>query len=553
MIQVNVANFKGCSSARFAINPITLIAGANSAGKSSILYPVACAVHGMTKAFGLSKDAQKALVPYDGAKEAVVTVSTEDWGVTITWPSGKTSTKGGGSRVSAIAAGLAAFPLMALKDRAMELAPYMKAQPSKEDWEAACKEAGVSDLVIKEYWNEIEAAGGVWDAVWTTAKEEGAQQKGIWRSVTGDAYGIDKAEGWAAEGTPKDTDIATLEAAVLSAQEAVETKAAQGGASSAERSTLTAKAKLEPKLRETLKTAKGDADRWGETLTKAENKLKATPIASARPPSCPHCEKNLLITVKGHDYVLKKAGEWDEAEQKRLQQLNDAADAEFNTARSQAEKATRLMHAAEDDLKTALAAKEQLAAMGDGEVQDLTLVRADLDSARNELRAVLDTEKATEAHNRVLALVTLVKLLGPAGVRREAMVKGLEDFNAGLKALSDVCGWEDVAITADMGVTYFDMPWEMMADNEKFRTTVLLQTYMAALDKSQMVVIDGAEILDAGGRNGLFKLLAHAKIPALVAMTMAPDKAPDLSKAGIGNTVIMEDGSARLLSADKAA
>ena len=83
--------------------------------------------------------------------------------------------------------------------------------------------------------------------------------------------------------------------------------------------------------------------------------------------------------------------------------------------------------------------------------------------------------------------------------------------------------------------TYGGTQYELLSESEKFRVRVVLQIGMALSDKSQALVIDAADILDKGGRNGLFKAVKSTGLPAFISMTIdSKELVPSLSKSGVG-------------------
>jgi len=91
-------------------------------------------------------------------------------------------------------------------------------------------------------------------------------------------------------------------------------------------------------------------------------------------------------------------------------------------------------------------------------------------------------------------------------------------------------------------VTLADRPYILLSESEKFRCRTALQVAMADLDGSAAVIVDAADILDRGGRNGLFAMLAQSGMRSLVCMTMnGPGDVPDLSKPGLGRSYWIGD------------
>jgi hypothetical protein len=98
-----------------------------------------------------------------------------------------------------------------------------------------------------------------------------------------------------------------------------------------------------------------------------------------------------------------------------------------------------------------------------------------------------------------------------------------------------------VEIADDLAITYDGKPLILCSESERFRVRVTLQVAMAALDQSAVIVVDAADILGKGGRNGLMRLLSTESRPALICMTMdAIESVPNLSQAGMGASYWMD-------------
>jgi len=124
----------------------------------------------------------------------------------------------------------------------------------------------------------------------------------------------------------------------------------------------------------------------------------------------------------------------------------------------------------------------------------------------------------------------------------------LDPFNVTLRELALAAEWPIPWLTPEMDVLVLNRPQVLWSESEVYRTEVLLRLATAALDGSDLVIIDAADILDAQGRNGLASVLTMAGRPALVTATYnEPRFVPDLEAAGLGRSYWIEDGVARPL------
>ena len=134
------------------------------------------------------------------------------------------------------------------------------------------------------------------------------------------------------------------------------------------------------------------------------------------------------------------------------------------------------------------------------------------------------------AGNKIIA-----DALAPDGVRKQVVVRAIDAFNSDLNLISTKANWPVAKVENDLSVTFGGRIYWLLSESEKFRCRVTLQLAMARIDKSELVVIDAADILDKYGKNGLFSALMAVGIPSFVTMTFSDkDKMPDLSASGIG-------------------
>lgn len=134
-------------------------------------------------------------------------------------------------------------------------------------------------------------------------------------------------------------------------------------------------------------------------------------------------------------------------------------------------------------------------------------------------------------------------------------MKVLDTFNGGpLRSLCDMAGWRDVRIESDMSITYAGRPYEQLSglgpqlSSDQFRVYATLQVALAQVQGCELVILDGADVLDQKGRGGLIKMLRGAGMDALIGMTFsAPDVVPDLEARGMGRAYWIDGGIARPL------
>src|SRR6185369_632365 len=192
-------------------------------------------------------------------------------------------------------------------------------------------------------------------------------------------------------------------------------------------------------------------------------------------------------------------------------------------------------HDAERLFKESQAAKDQLEqttaapAAGDKTVNQC---RTELATHEIKLKAFTQKHEADRLHGSITNTAELMAKIAPEGIRGDVLTRALKGFNASMEKFCTAAGWRPVALEPDFMPTYGGTIYLLLSESAKFRVRVILQIGMALLDKSQALIVDAADILDKGGRNGLFKAVKAAGLPSLVAMTIDnKDLVPNLAKA----------------------
>ena len=227
------------------------------------------------------------------------------------------------------------------------------------------------------------------------------------------------------------------------------------------------------------------------------------------------------------------------AKQQQISVVNGLAAKESSVSR----KIWELQQAVQSGEK---AAAELAATRTDGTSADqIEAAREALADAEYRLMAFNGMQEAVRKVKQLAQNVLIVSTLAADGLRQQVLSRVLEGVNADLSGMAEKSGWGAVTITDEMTVQYRGRDYRLLSASEQFRCRVTLQLYIAQRDGSGAVVIDAADILDRGGRNGLFKMLRGYPLPAVVCMTLnAPEDAPNLKKAGIGMAYWVADHTA---------
>lgn len=532
-MKITVKNYRGIESAEITAEPLALIAGANGAGKSSIAQAVAAVLTRTATPPGmLKKDAGQLL------REGQSRGSCEIDGAKISWPGGTVNADTGTPQATTVAAGLASPLDMKPAETAAYLSGLLNAEPTLADLTESLN--GMPENLIQQVWQEIQSSG--WDAAHKRAKESGARIKGQWEQITGEVYGSKKAVDWRpACFTDAVPTVEELHAAVTAARHAVETTVARVAVSDDRIAHLqqTAAAGQQAGARiGALEVQQADIiaqiDAARQVLNTLPDEQGVDTVAV-----CPCCNEKLVVMSRT---VLHRAAEQaDPAENERRSAARQQQIALINGLENQRRNIESELWQARHAVQSADAAVSELAALHSqpegASADQIEAAREALADAEYRLMAFNGMQEAARKVKQLAQNVLIVSTLAADGLRQQVLSRVLEGVNAELAAMAAYSGWGAVTITDEMAVQYRGRDYRLLSASEQFRCRVTLQLYIAQRDGSGAVVIDAADILDRGGRNGLFKLLKEYPLPALVCMTLnAPEDAPNLKKAGLGRS-----------------
>ena len=566
MISIALRNFRGCERADIVCAPWALVAGRNGAGKSSLAQATAAALCGEPLPIaGVTKAAAGSLVR-TGTSSARITIKGESGTARIDWPNCQATAEGTPPHASRWAAGVDRVATLSPRERARLIGEYLHADPTREDLQAALTDVELgNEAVINAVWQLVSDHG--WDGAHTLRKEKGAELKGQWRQVAGTAYGSRVAvswlpHDWVALNTDKidlrnaaENDLA---AAIPLAKAASDKAIATAAVSEVARAELQAEAnEVEPR-KDALRDAEGEAERLAAEVRQAQNEREALlPGNVDHGIPCPHC--GAFVVVRQIDLATRRleAAEVSvtPAELKKRRAAIADADGRVSNLTAQLRDADRAVDRARVDMQVALDAKRRVEAMppmatfGAGDVASADAAAA-LERARRRLAAWRQKRDADELQQKIAGNDLVLDILAPEGLRARKLARVIELFNvAQLGRLSLAAGgWNQVTLDADMTLAYGGRPYPLLSTSEQYRVNLVLQVALAHLDKSAMVVIDAADVLDGTTRSGLFALLEEAGLPALICLTLTRrDQMPALDELGCGASYWLDSGVAQAL------
>lgn len=547
-MEIKVQNFMGCAEADIKLEPMALVVGGNYQGKSSLCRAVRAAVTGNVLPFGLKKTAAAMLVR-TGAAKATVEIAGEDGRAQVEWPRADHESKGAPPTASACAVGLENLPDLPPREQAPWLMELIGGAPSRDDLAAALSDIDLPSSLVEDLWSRIEVDG--WEKAHIRSRDRGREIKAQWNLVTSQDWGVKKGAAW----TPADwSDELTamsesdLIAANSAAQAEYDDAIGNQAVTDSDRERWAAEAAKIDHLKPALAEAKAASDDAQKALEKAQMELAGLPVVQgANGTPCPWCAQRVQVTK--NKYGQPELAKFEQKQTK--EEIDDAMkkrkvgeDAVATVRADWSEKRGAEIEI-ESGIKAALAAAKNLQEAQEKQGVDAATVsqrKNALDRSAARLAAWRSKTQADRLHDKIVLNGKIVDVLAPTGLRQQWLSDRLEGLNTSLSELTKVAGWEEVKINTDASVELAGRPFLLLSESEQYRARVALQVVAAQYDGSKILIIDGADILDPRGRAGLFKALAHAEIPALVAMTTKPDKVPDLSAMGAGQVYHIEKG-----------
>lgn len=551
MIEAKVRDFRGIERADIDVAPIALVGGRNASGKTSLAQAIACVLTGETlPVAGVTKGSAGVMVRV-GRDAAAATVQSESGTARVDWPACTRRTEKQPPEASVYAAGLKSVVDRDV-DRVAVLSTYLHSAPTRDDLALELADhprLGTAE-VTAAVWDLIQVRGG-WDGALAERREKGAELKGRWRQATGQNYGSRIAAAYRSDLDDERRPTEVLAAEAADARKAYETAVGNSAVSGQNRRRLEDMAASVDGCATALRQAEENwaaADKALETALDARAECAPATAGGVEVP-CPHCGA-LVVVVRRNlvETVLEKAtaAVIDEAELTRRRLAIAGADGLVARRRGELGNATRQRGDAEHALKAAQEARTTLeTAPAVQDSANLEGARAALEEAERRLADVRTKREADAIAARIADNDLLLGILAPDGLRARKLTQTLDAFNSTrLAPLTSAAGWGAVTIDPNLEITYRGRHYGLLSASEQFRVRVILQIAMAQLDGSAIVIIDGADILDGGGRQELFAMLFEAGMPAIVTMTLPNrDRLPELAESGHGRSFWLDRGN----------
>ncbi len=539
-MKIQVNNVTGVQRAEFTLAaPITLIAGLNAAGKSSLLKAIGRTLSGSPLPGSvLKKDA--AVMLKAGAKAGDVVITTDEGQVRSDYPKAEyTLVTGVAPRVKAIAAGLVDFSDLKPEDRTLALISAMKAGCDEDDVKRELAKAGADDKKIKSVVGFLGFDKGreiAWDSTADMYAKQATQGKGAWKAATGVNWGAAIANGWRPDGFTEDLVEASMDAlkqAVEDAKKARDIAVAANGLDDETTQRLRALIETEKERDDAVEAATKAFQAAELVVQTAQAHRDQLPTASdTGNATCPCCNERLRIhrlDLSGTEFQISKVEPIPA--QERSDRLSNIAKADGDLANAKDKRmaANSALVKAQADLKQVYDAQDRLKAAEEAKAQaglatsalSVETCDAALEEAQNRLKLADTYRKATTTQAEIALNLAIAEILGPKGVRHTKLLGHLDILNKQiLRPITAPFDLPDVAITEEVAITLNGRPFEFCSESEQWLANTVLRLAIAKMQNAPVVIVDGVDILDMERKNNLFSAIEAVGVPCLLGATI---------------------------------
>jgi len=515
-MKLTIDFYRGIKHAELDINGISLIAGKNHQGKSSIAEALGSVLLGEPlPAYILKKDSTEIVNTNSGVGK--IMLECEAGTSLIDYPICKLTSGGTIPKCSYEAAGMKSPVWISERERATYFSDLLKTNPMKSDLKKAVEKANMDDESFDELWKLVESL--TWDGAYERCKGKGAELKGTWKHITGEQYGVNKGEIWKPEGWILGLESKKLEslnkeidALRKERDSAITTTALDESEKKRLRSYVDGleSAKLNVKDHQTVvdKLRSDYSIYWNYTPQKTIEKNQ----------ECPHCAKPVTI----ENGIIVKGKKVTDAQIKAVEDKYNAYIEKGNQLQNELDKAKDSLTTAKYLLKECEDATEKWNKKPEkSKGRDASIIDKDIEIIENQSIMLQSYLEARNVHNEILATAIIVTALAPEGLRKLNLSNGILKFNKKIHELCKEAEFGVISVNSEtLNFTLNGRRYELLSQSEKYRIRVIVQLAISIYDNSDIIILDGVDILDGDGRSGILRALYEIKKTALICMTM---------------------------------
>ncbi len=495
---------------------ITLIAGDNEQGKTSVLMSLASLVTGEAVPFPevTKKDARFLVNSTGNAKSAMATLATKGGTAVVKWPSCKVDAP---EKLSSVYAAGLKEPT---KIPSHELTKLLGILPTKEQFVAEmdtialqCEDIGA---VVEGVWSKIQSTS--WDAAHEQAVARRQSLKQEWARSAGIPWAGDTAAGtWKPEHFVPGKTLEELEGALKSEEKIFEFALKSEALNERERENLQELAAKVPDLQSKIEESFHRGAEIQDRIVEAQELLKQLPkiLNSQKIYHCWSCKA--ANALKGERLVepsIQVPEEEIAAANARYEQ-QEAAIRELQELRRDEEVNQRTLQAqlAESNNAQKKLTETNLDAVSEASVDD---ARVNVELCRKQIAAFKAAKECKEIFDSHATCHFLCAVLSPDGLRKIVLGASLEKFNDLLAVICENAEWPLITVDEFLKFYFGGYPYAFLSKGAKYAVNAALQIAFAKLDGSKVLIFDGVDIMGTELRSGLFKILECIPLRSVV-------------------------------------
>lgn len=562
-LRVRIRNVLGVTKADFVIEEakVTLIAGINAAGKSSVLEAIWACLLSDPAIRGLRNKTLQAMAIHDGAGDGVVMLDYGNGGkVVLSYPGSEMTQTGRVAFLGTpLGTGKVRFTALDEKGRQGEFSARALAAPTLNDlvaWYKANPGSGLEDPEnldhAKQLWADLDTSG--WDAVANRVKDHGIKKRGAWEHLTNTKFGTAKSPSWCPVGIdpniPYDLPHELNRLTGLRANlEKMTTEAAMAAIDTT---------RLKKAIQAAEEASKLVADTQQErTAIQAQIDAKQTERRAMHVPptgldtalKCPHCNQRVIVNkdAKGYTIIDKAPPPPDDKTLKTLRAKAGDLEKDIGVLEGESEKLAERMISLRTTMEAGKRADAELARVKAAPAHDaeaLEFARSEVLAAERLVGLLRTWYAARELYAEWARNTKLLEGLAPTGVRKAVLDVKLSAVNAEVATLCETLRIREVSLDADMGVYYGGRPYQLCSESERWRTDLVLGVLFWKREKAVVYMADRFDVVVATERGGIVYGLKKLGVTAVLAMTNRDrETVPDMGKTKMGAALWLDGGT----------
>ena len=530
--EINIQDFLGIEkfNTQLAEN-ICVVSGPNASGKSSIQNAIRMILTGEPSRVNLKKDYGDLVRESDGVSGSTISTTTKEGTETvIIKKSGKADGLPNPANVPyslRTVLDMHLFPGMDKKERRSFLFGLSDVKQSFEEIKETLLQRNHREAHIDELKSVLRSG---FPAACSEARDRTSGARGVWKSITGETYGSEKAEGWGMA-LPEELDVdkykfikndieeaensiregqAKLDANAINQENSQEFEAGKAELVTKAQKLESANSLIE-KIRQDYTTIKTELDTLEAELFESRGEKKADPLA------CPEC--GAALEVQGGALVPYTPPEGDPEREAQLEPLVK----EYRKSLSDLE---RSIEQASSEQREAVEAQNTLRTIGGMNIEllsekEVAGLQSSINTAKSHINSLAyEKERMDEisdkistieaknvqamaAHEDAKAWKALEDELSPNGLPSELLGTVIDPLNQLLNESAGISGWGIVRIHPDMDITYNGRSYHLLSESERWRVDAMLAEVISRLSGYYFLMLDRADILSLAERKNL--------------------------------------------------